>query len=294
MYKNIFFKNHFVNKIENVLILDNEDEYTGNFAKQWKRYNNIQIDSLNNFKLSKEYLEELLFDNLDFLQNKNILEIGSGAGRFTEYISKYAKNCVSLDLSSSIFYNVAKNNNNITLIKANFINLIPNIKFDIVICRGVLQHTPNPTSYLLKLFEFIDNNGYVFFDIYPTPKLGLFHPKYLIWRPLIQNLITYDKYEIFLNKNIKILLKIKRFVKLLFFNSNFISDLLLPVWDYKDKYRLNEEQLENWAILDTLDGLYAKYDKPYSYKKIKNILKLNNITILKDNKNKNYFKTTIT
>ena len=125
------------------------------------------------------------------------------------------------------------------------------------------------------------------------PKLGLFHPKYLIWRPLIQNLITFDNYEIFLNKNIKILLKIKRFVKLLFFKSNFISDLLIPVWDYKGKYHLNEDQLENWAILDTLDGLYAKYDKPYSYKKIKNILKLNNIIILKDNKNKNYFKTTI-
>ena len=166
MYKNIFFKNHFVNKIENVLILNNTDEYTSNFSKQWKRYNNVQIDSLNNFKLSKQYLEELLFDNLSFLKNKNILEIGSGAGRFTEYISKYAKNCVSLDLSSSIFCNVAKNNNNITLMKANFINLIPNTKFDIVICRGVLQHTPNPTSYLLKLFEFIDNNGYVFFDIY--------------------------------------------------------------------------------------------------------------------------------
>ena len=33
-----------------------------------------------------------------------ILEIGCGAGRFTEHIVKYAKLCVSVDLSSSIFY----------------------------------------------------------------------------------------------------------------------------------------------------------------------------------------------
>ena len=47
----------------------------------------------------------------------------------------------------------------------------------------------------------------------------------------------------------------------------------MPVWDYKDKLILNEKQLEDWAILDTLDGIYAKYDNPIKKREIIKIFK---------------------
>lgn len=293
MHHNFFFNNKFKKNKEGVNILNYDDDYTINFGKQWKKYLNVQIDSLNKFNLSKNFLENLLFDDLNILSNKNVLEIGSGAGRFTEYIAKYSKRCVSVDLSSSIYYNVAKNRNNVTLIKANYYHLTPKNKFDIVICRGVLQHTPQPTQYLLKLYEFVNNNGFVYFDFYPMPKTGLLHPKYLIWRPLLQKFVQYEKFEYFLNKNITFLLYLKRKIKKIFLNSRFISDLIIPVWDYKGILNLTEEQLEKWSILDTLDGIYAKYDKPYKYSKIVKILNINNIIINKDNKKNNYYKTSI-
>ena len=286
-----FFSNNFQKSKEGIYILNKEDSYTKNFGKQWRNYNKVQIDSFNNFKISKNFLKKIIFSEIEYLKGKNILEIGCGAGRFTEYLAPLSNICVSTDLSSAIYYNVAKNSKNLFLVKADFLKLNSKKKFDVVICRGVLQHTPNPLQSILKLYEFIDKKGIVFFDIYSMPKIGFLHPKYFFWRPLIKKFFTYENFEIFLKKNIKILLYIKRKIKYVFFNSNFISDMFIPVWDYKDKLILNEKQLEDWAILDTVDGIYAKYDNPINNKKLLKFLKKNNINLLKINKIGNIFMT---
>ena len=161
-----YFKNKFSKFEDNFYILDKNDAYADNFGKQWRDYRNVQIDSYNNFKISIEYLNEMVFNNISLLKDKNILEIGSGAGRFTEYLAKYAKKCVSVDLSSSIYHNISRNEKNVTFIKADFNKLLIDKKFDIIFCRGVLQHTPNPLDSLLKIHSFVNNDGYVFFDIY--------------------------------------------------------------------------------------------------------------------------------
>ncbi|MAV82974.1 MAG: hypothetical protein CMI90_05895 [Pelagibacteraceae bacterium] len=293
MSKLEYFKNDLHKNEDNIYILDKNDEYVDNFGKQWRDYRDVQLDSKNNFKISRDYLNEMLFYNDGILNDKTILEIGSGAGRFTEYLSKYAKECISIDLSSAIYHNVSKNKKNLKLIKADFNKLIPNKKFDIIFCRGVLQHTPNPLNSLLKIHSFVKQNGYVFFDIYKMPKIGYFHPKYIIWRPLIKTFIKYETFESFLKKRIKILLKIKRFIKILLFNSNFLSDCIMPIWDYKGKLDISKSKLEMWSIMDTLDGLYAKYDYPQSNNKIKKFLLANNIIILKNNKYINIFQTKI-
>ena len=292
MHKEIkFFKNNFILNKDGIFITNENDGYAANFGKQWRDYRDVQIDSVNKFKISKIFFNQMLFDNPKILKNKTVLEIGCGAGRFTEYIVKYAEYCVSVDLSSAIYHNVAASSDNLLLIKADFNELIPNKKFDIIFCRGVLQHTPDPLEYLKKIHSFSKVNGHIFFDIYKMPKLGYFHPKYFFWRPLIQNFISYEKFENFLIKNIDNLLKIKRIIKKFFLNSNFISDSLIPVWDYKDKLDLNSQQLIEWSIMDTLDGIYAKYDFPQSSKKIIDFLVKNKIAIEEKNLKKNIFHT---
>jgi len=293
MIKHSYFNNNFKKITNNVYILDEEDLHVSNFGKQWKRYNLTQIDSVNNFNISKNFLKELLFSDLKILKNMNVIEIGSGSGRFTEHIVSYAKKCVSIDMSEAIFYNYSSKACNLSLIKADFNKLDPKNKFDIVICRGVLQHTANPLLSLKKIHEFVKKDGFVFFDIYKMPKIGKLHPKYLIWRPLIQKLFTYEKTEIFLSKNIKLLLSIKRFLKKIFFNSNFISDCIIPIWDYHGTLKLNNTQLEEWAILDTLDGLYAYYDNPKKFNEIVDFLNKENIYIKKSNKTNNFFQTSL-
>jgi len=285
-----YFENDFLDEKDGVLILDDKDGHVENFGKQWRDHSDVQIDSINNFDLSKKMLEELLFQDLDYLKNKTVLEIGCGAGRFTEYLVKHTKECVSLDLSSAIFYNVSKEENNLTRIKADFLNLNPKEKFDIVLCRGVLQHTPNPRLSMEKLFQFVKDSGSVFFDIYPKPKVGLLHPKYLIWRPLFKKFIPYENCESFLNSNIEIILRYKRILKKILFNSKFISDSIIPVWDYYEILDLTEKQLEEWAVLDTLDGLYAYYDNPMSNKEVQKFLNKLNLEVQSSIKEKNIYK----
>ena len=254
-----YFKNEF-QEDNGVLILDRDDKYVANFGKQWRDHVNIQIDSKNNFSCSQELLENVIFSKLDFFNDKTVLEIGCGAGRFSEHIAKHAKDLVLVDLSQAIFFNVAQSEQNCKRVKADFLKLIPNEKFDVVICRGVLQHTPSPKDSIQKLYDFVKPNGEVVFDIYPPPKVGFLSPKYFLWRPLFKNLIKYESCEKFLMSNIGKLLRVKRVIRKIFFNSRFISDCFIPVYDYQGLLDLTEKQLEDWAILDTLDGMYAQYD----------------------------------
>jgi len=283
-----YFQNNF-QESNGVLILNKEDGYTSNFGKQWRDHTATQIDSINNFSISEDLLTNLIFNPISSLEGKTVIELGSGAGRFTEHIVKEAADCVSVDLSQAIFYNVSKGSKNLTLIKADFTKLAADQKFDVVICRGVLQHTPDPRKSILKLFEFVKENGDVFFDIYTTPKAGMLSPKYLIWRPFFKKFIKYESYEIFLRKHIKKLLKIKRVIQKILFNSKFLSDSLIPIYDYKGILNLNEGQLESMAILDTLDGMYAYYDKPMSQKQVIKLINDSGYKIVNTGKDGAYF-----
>jgi len=288
---------YFLNEFEedkNVFILDRDDKYVANFGKQWRDHVDIQIDSKNGFTCSQDLLENVIFDDLKYFEGKSVLEIGCGAGRFSEHIAKHAKNCVLVDLSQAIFFNVAQANESAVRIKADFLKLIPNKKFDIVLCRGVLQHTPSPEESIKKLYEFVKEDGEVVFDIYPPPKVGSFSPKYWLWRPLFKKFIKYENGEKFLTTYIRPLLIAKRIIRKIFLNSRFISDCFIPVYDYKGLLPLDEKQLEAWAILDTLDGMYAEYEYPMSFKRVTEFLTQNNVVISQSSKKFNAFRTSIT
>ena len=63
---------------------------------------------------------------------------------------------------------------NVIAIKSDFTNLKNlNVKFDIVICRGVLQHTPNPYTSIINLYELCSPRGIIYFDVYKKPKLKI-------------------------------------------------------------------------------------------------------------------------
>ena len=170
-------------------------------------------------------------------------------------------------------------------------NLDFKTKFDIVICRGVIQHTPNPKETIKKIHSFVDPKGFVFFDVYKMPKLGYLHPKYLIWRPFFKFFFTYEGVKKFLIKNISWLLKVKNFIRRIFLNSYFISDIFIPIWSYEGKLELSKKMQEKWSVLDTLDGLFAKYDKPISNKNILKLLKNNKFKVINNDKKNNIFQT---
>ena len=122
---NQYFDNNLKMNEDGVHILDEDDNYSANFGKQWRDYRDVQIDSKNNFDISYKYLKDIFFEDLTIIKDKEILEIGCGAGRFTEHLIKYCKLCFSIDMSQAIFFNVSKGSNKLHLIKSNFISLKP-------------------------------------------------------------------------------------------------------------------------------------------------------------------------
>ena len=100
-------------------------QYAGNFGKQWARFRDIQLDSVNGTTISKAYLEELIGFPIERLAGKTVLEIGAGAGRFTEYFVKHAKLVVAVDLSEAIFVNTALGADNLIPAQANLLGMPP-------------------------------------------------------------------------------------------------------------------------------------------------------------------------
>lgn len=266
------------------------NEYTQNFGKQWRDFSKTQIDEFNSFSISKELLDGLIFNEHNNLRDKVILEVGCGSGRFTQYLSKVAKLLVINDMSDAIFFNQYLSNSNVIGIKSDFNKIKKlDIKFDIIICRGVLQHTPNPYNSILSLYELCDNNGSIYFDIYKKPKFKLINPKYL-WRQILKNQ-SYETIYNFLEKNIDKFLYFRRKLNSIFrSNLNYFWDYFFPIYDYKNQLPLNDKQLREWAILDTLDGLVTKYDIPLSKKEIQKFLEKKNIEIKKFNLKYHSFK----
>src|SRR5207247_7259004 len=150
-----------------------DHHYARNFGKQWTRFRDIQLDSVNGTTISKAYLEELIGFPIERLAGKTVLEIGAGAGRFTEYFVKHAKLVVAVDLSEAIFVNTALGADNLIPAQANLLEMPPlKMAFDLVYCRGVLQHTPDPAQSIAHLHRWVAATGMVAFDIYAPGTLG--------------------------------------------------------------------------------------------------------------------------
>ena len=63
-----------------------DHDYHENFGKQWNRFNKLQLDSYNGSNESHERILNQSELDKKFFENKTILEIGAGNGRFTEQL----------------------------------------------------------------------------------------------------------------------------------------------------------------------------------------------------------------
>ena len=60
--------------------------YADAFGHQWNLFRQTQLDSVTGVPVSRDRLTQLLGGSLDCLHDKNVLEVGCGAGRFTEVL----------------------------------------------------------------------------------------------------------------------------------------------------------------------------------------------------------------
>ena len=131
-------------KKENNIYVDNRiDDYSSNFGLQWNEFPKTQFDSHTGFPLTKERLLNSSGWSFNELKDKLIIELGSGAGRFTEILLSSQCYVVSIEMSSAIHANALNNKSNkIIYIKTSLNNLsFLNDLVDYVFGYGVAQHT---------------------------------------------------------------------------------------------------------------------------------------------------------
>ena len=253
------------------------ENYSSNFGFQWNSFINTQLDgpslklSLNRFQASTNW-------NLDNLNSLDILEVGSGAGRFSRILLVYSKcNLWSIDYSNAVDANFNNNNNysdnRFKLFQASIYDLpFPDDSFDKVFCLGVLQHTPDFEKSIQMLIQKAKKGSEIVVDFYPIKGWWTkIHTKYLL-RPITKRL-SHSLLLRIIKFNITWLITL--FDILMFFKLGFLTRFL-PITDLRGfPSELGKKERKEWAILDTFDGFSPKYDNPQSIKAVLHMFEKN-------------------
>jgi SAM-dependent methyltransferase len=243
------------------------DNYTNSFGFQWNRFTETQVAQAREIA---DFSERRLFAatgwSPEHLDGLDILEVGSGAGRFSRPIlQRTSANLYSVDYSSAVEANL-KNNGAIApdrfhLFQASIYELpFPDDSFDKTFCLGVLQHTPDFEASVRALVAKTKPGGEIVVDFYSVrgwwTKL---HAKYLL-RPFTRRM-----------DNARLLRLIDRHVDRLIAAYSLFEKVrlrpltrFLPLVDIGRTFPagLSPSQVREWAVLDTFDMFSPEFDQP--------------------------------
>ncbi len=241
------------------------DNYAKSFGLQWNQFRTTQLDSHTGLTISRDRLTRIAGGSLDVFHGKKTLEIGCGAGRFTELMLQAGADVFAVDLSSAVDanYKNCSHFEHYFVAQADLMELpVASEQFDIVICIGVIQHTPDPEATMQVLCSHVKPGGMLLIDHYSHS-----YPATPVRRWLRSLLLKRsEQYSVSL---------IQRLVKLLWPMHLFVYnrrhtrngaravEFLMhwsPVVDYHYTYpQLGEQRLFEWAMLDTHDTLTDRY-----------------------------------
>ena len=150
--------------------------YAAAFGWQWKKFRRTQLDSHTGTTISRDRLARCLGGSLDVLRGKTVLEVGCGAGRFTELMLGAGARVVACDLSLAVeanYENCHREGGGYFVCQADVRRLpFTPASFDFVVCLGVVQHTPDPDETIASLARQVRPGGMLVIDhyTYATPK----------------------------------------------------------------------------------------------------------------------------
>jgi SAM-dependent methyltransferase len=255
-----------------------QSTYAEAFGLQWHKYRTTQLDSSTGVMISKARLERCLGGSLEGLSQKSVLEVGAGAGRFTEWLVDAAGELVAMDLSYAVEANLQNcaGRAPYLLLQADInCSPLPKRSFDLVICLGVVQHTPSPETTIASLSEHVKPGGMLVLDHYAKRRflgsaaryLTLGYPLRLLFSrlPPDKGLRATTALTSFCDPIRKITC---RFPML-----DLLISRLLPTACYYRRFpELSEHVVREWNELDTHDGLTDRYKHLRSQKEISEAL----------------------
>jgi len=244
--------------------------YADSFGLQWNTFRRTQLDSHTGTALSRDRLARIA-GGLEVFRGRFVLEAGCGAGRFTEVMLGAGARVIATDLSSAVEANLENCGHfrDYFVCQADLRRLpVPPGAFDIVVCVGVIQHTPDPEETIERLCGYVAPGGWLFIDHY-SPGYPATFSRRLLRAVLLR---TSPKTALrFCTRLIQALWPLHRLIwaglRGAIGRGNWLARKargaflrLSPVVDYQSAYpELGPELLRTWALLDTHDTLTDRF-----------------------------------
>lgn len=239
-----------------------ESNYANNFGMQWNHFRQTQLDSHTGVPISSDRFWLATNWSPDDLKDQWVLDVGCGAGRFAEVALLAGAKLVALDYSSAVdaCYANLKHHPNLHVVQGD-IYALPFVQgtFPFVYSLGVLQHTPDVAKAFAALPPMVRAGGQLCVDYYWKRFRTMLHAKYLL-RPFTKRMAQPKLFSL-LQRWVPGLLVVSQTlgrVPLL----GRVLKRLVPVADYTGDHPLTDQQLKEWALLDTFDMLAPAYDSP--------------------------------
>jgi SAM-dependent methyltransferase len=241
--------------------------YTENFGKQWNAFPLTQID---NPEAGRTTSEDRFFETTgwkaDDMKGQDVLEVGSGAGRFSRVVlQRTDANLFSVDYSNAVEANLATNGalapGRFHLFQASIYELpFPDGSFDKVFCMGVLQHTPDFAASVRALVDKARPGGEIVVDFYPIRGFWTkLHAKYLL-RPITRRM-SHERLMSAIEKNAGWMIGLSKGLHRIGLGA---LTRFVPICDIHRTLpkTLTKRELREWVVLDTFDMFSPEYDHP--------------------------------
>ena len=272
----IIFKNGKIPIVDYIPRFHIDHGYVENWSIQWKQFRKTQLDSYTGYPHTGNRFWNNTKWKPEELAGKWVLEVGSGAGRFTEVLLEAGAKVVSFDMGLAVEANYLNNggNDNLFLFQGNIYSMpVKDGFFDYVFCYGVLQHTPDPRKTIQCIYNKLKPGGKLSLDCYDKKwSFDPWHFPKFFWRPITTRMDLKRLYQL-IEWYIPIWLPIDTFIRRIPIIGNYLSTLTtIPCWNYHF-LGVSSEEKQKWAIMDTFDSMAAKYDQPLSLEVLKEMTK---------------------
>ncbi len=251
-----------------------DDNYTQNFGYQWNKFAATQIDrEQKNTQLSYNRFFAVTGWDKQNLHDKNVLEVGSGAGRFSQIVLDHTRaNLFSVDYSNAVEANFKNNGHHkerFHLYQASVYDMpFAKAQFDKVFCFGVIQHTPDVQKTVQSLISMAKPSAEVMVDFYCVNGWWTKLQAKYIFRPITKKWSN-EKLLNIIEKNVDWMIALTDF-----FNKIGIGRFVnrfIPICDIRGTLPqgLSKQEVREWCILDTFDMFSPAYDQPQKVNTVK-------------------------